>query len=411
MSESTAPPLAGFRVLDLSRVLAGPWASQMLADFGAEVIKVEHPQLGDDTRKFGPPWIRTEAGAETEDAAYFASANRGKRSLTLDLKHEQGRRIALTLADRADILLENYKVGTLKRFGLDYATLSERNPRLIYCSISGFGQDGPRADEAGYDAMIQAMGGLMSITGAPDDEAGGGPVKVGVAAADIMAGMYASSAILAAVAERHRSGLGQYIDIALLDTQVAWLANQAMNYLVGGEVPVREGTAHPNIVPYQSFPVADGHMMLAVGNDRQFASLCALLELPELAEDERFASNGGRVRHRKLLLPMLSERLRQQPLQHWMPLLQEQAVPCAPINNLQQVFADPQVRHRGMRLDLPHSNAGTLPSVANPIRFARTPTRMEKGPPLHGEHSAEILAEELAMTAEEIAQLRRDGVI
>ena len=411
MAPTDTPPLHGLKVLDLSRVLAGPWATQLLADLGAEVIKVEQPGRGDDTRHFGPPWIRDTAGEDTPDAAYFASANRGKRSLTLNLADQRGSDIARTLAERADVLVENYKVGTLARFGLDYDSLKDRNPGLVYCSITGFGQDGPRAAEPGYDAMIQAMGGLMSVTGVAEGEPGAGPVKVGVAVADIMTGMYAATGILAALTERAQSGRGQYIDLALLDSQVAWLANQAMNYLIGETVPQREGTAHPNIVPYQAMPVADGHILLAVGNDRQFAALCQVLDLAGLADDQRFATNGARVRNRQELIPMLTDKLVLQPAAHWLGLLQGAQVPCSPINDLADVFADPQVQHRQMRLDLPHSRAGTLPSVANPLHFGRTAVAQVAGPPVLGEHSETVLAEELDMSADEIARLRADGVI
>ncbi|MBV9698220.1 MAG: CoA transferase [Gammaproteobacteria bacterium] len=399
-------PLQGIRVLDLSRVLAGPWATQLLADFGADVVKVESPQ-GDDTRRWGPPWLADDAGGES---AYFLSTNRGKRSITLDLAHPEGARLARALALQSDVLVENFKVGGLGRFGLGYPELAAAHPGLIYCSITGFGQDGPDAARPGYDAMIQALGGLMSITGVADGEPGAGPVKVGVAVADLMAGMYAASAILAALSERHRSGRGQHIDLALLDTQIGWLANQNLNYLLSGEVPRRQGSAHPNIVPYQAFATADGHLMLAVGNDRQFASFCDAAGLGELARQPRFATNAQRVAHRTELVPAVAAALASRSTAHWVAALAAAQVPCGPINSIAEAFAMPQVRHRGLRLELPHPR-GTVPGVANPVRYSRSAIEYPRAPPLLGEHTNEVLAERLGLDAEQLRQLQATGAL
>jgi len=404
-------PLQGIRVLDLSRVLAGPWATQLLADFGAEVIKVESPRGGDDTRSWGPPWLRDAHGAPTAESAYFLSTNRGKRSITLDLAHPEGARLARELALRSDVLVENFKVGGLARYGLAFAELAAAHPRLIYCSISGFGQDGPDAARPGYDAMIQALGGLMSLTGIEDGEPGAGPVKVGVAVADLMAGMYAASAILAALHERERSGRGQYIDLALLDTQLGWLANQNLNYLLSGEVPRRRGSAHPNIVPYQAFATADGHLMLAVGNDRQFVSFCQAAGLEALARDARFTQNAGRVAHRGELTGAIAAALRQRPTAEWLRRFAAAQVPCGPINDIAQAFAMPQVRHRGMRLDLPHPRAGSVPGVANPVRFSRSVIEYPRAPPLLGQHTREVLSGELGLSAAQVEELRASGAL
>lgn len=404
-------PLQGIRVLDLSRVLAGPWATQALADYGAEVWKVERPGAGDDTRAWGPPWLKDGAGQETRESAYFLGANRGKQSLAIDLAQPSGQGLIRALAQRADVVVENFKVGALARYGLDAAALLAVNPRLVYCSISAFGQDGPDAAAPGYDAMIQARGGLMSITGLPDGEPGGGPQKVGVAVVDLMTGMYAVSAITAALFERERSGLGQHIDLALMDTQVAWLANQAMNYLVGGKVPQRQGTAHPNIVPYQAFPTRDGHLMLAVGNDRQFRSLCAVAGEDACGTDERFATNAARVAHRATLVPLVTGWLARQDTAWWLAKLGEVDVPCGPINDLAQVFADPQVVHRGLRLDLPHASGGTAPGVKPPARFSRSALKLDRAPPLLGQHTREVLSRELGLDAAALDALAAGGII
>jgi crotonobetainyl-CoA:carnitine CoA-transferase CaiB-like acyl-CoA transferase len=353
--------LSHLRVLDLSRVLAGPWASQVLADLGAEVIKVERPGAGDDTRAWGPPWLRDARGAETRESAYFASTNRGKKSITLDLARPEGQAIVRRLAERADILLENYKMGALARHGLGYDDLARLNPRLVYCSITGFGQSGPYQDRPGYDFLIQAMGGLMSVTGEPDGVPGGGPMKVGVAVADILTGMYATTAVLAALAHRERSGRGQHIDLALLDVQVAMLANQAEAYLATGRAPKRLGNAHPSIVPYQAFETKNGRLVLAVGNDGQFARLCEVVGRPELARDPRFATNASRVEHRGELVRELAPLLAARATGAWLDALDAAGVPCGPINDLAQVFDDPQVRHRGLRIEVPHRRCGTVP--------------------------------------------------
>ena len=407
----TDRPLAGVTVLDLTRVLAGPWATQMLADMGAEVIKIERPVVGDETRHWGPPWLTDAQRRETTESAYFVSTNRGKRSVAVDIATPEGQELARRLASGADVFVENFKVGALVRYGLDYGALAPTNPRLVYLSISAFGQDGPEAEGPGYDAMIQAMGGLMSITGVPDGEPGAGPQKVGVAVADLMCGMYAIAAILGALHERHRSGRGQYIDLSLLDTQVGWLANQNLNYLVSGVVPRRRGTAHPNIVPYQAFATADGHVMIAVGNDAQFARFCAATGLAALVDDPLYASNAQRVVNRDLLVPAISTALAAYPTQHWLQVLRAADVPCGPINDLAQVFAEPQVRHRGMRIDLSHPVAGSIPGVRNPIRYSRTPISYERAPPLLGADTDAVLSERLGLDAARLAELRGRGII
>lgn len=400
-------PLAGIRVLDLSRILAGPWASQVLADFGADVLKVERPGAGDDTRHWGPPYLRDHAGNSTAESAYYLGANRGKRSLAIDFTQPAGQALISDLARQSDVLIENYKVGGLARYGLDYARLSQLNAKLVYCSISGFGQDGPRAAEAGYDAAIQALGGLMSITG----EADGPPQKVGVAVADLMTGMYAVAGVLAALRHAEATGIGQHIDLALLDTQVGWLANQAMNYLVGGSVPVRKGSAHPNIVPYQVLPTADGHLMLAVGNDAQFRRCCAVLGQPALADDPHYVKNAERVLHRDALIALLSARLCTQRSAHWLARFSAESVPCAPVNRIDEAFADPQVQARGLRFELPHPQSGSVPQVANPLRFSATPIEYAQAPPLLGQHTAEVLRARLGLDEQRIAELAKAGVI
>ncbi len=402
--------LSHLTVLDLSRVLAGPWAGQILGDLGATVYKIERPGSGDDTRGWGPPFIAGESG-DTGDAAYFLCANRNKKSITVDFTTPEGRAIIERLAAGADVLLENFKVGGLAAHGLDYESLSRINPRLIYCSITGFGQSGPYAARPGYDFLIQAMGGLMSITGAKDGEPGAGPQKAGVAVTDILTGLYATIGILAALAHRDRSGEGQHIDVALLDVQVACLANQAMNYLVGGTAPVRMGNAHPNIVPYQDFPTADGHMIIAVGNDSQFARLCAELGLTELAEDERFATNPSRVANRERLIALLAAATATRTTTEWTARLERAQVPCGPINTLDQVFADPQVRARGMRLDLAHATAGTVPQVASPLRLSATPVDYRSAPPTLGADTRAVLESRLGLSAADIDALAARNII
>jgi crotonobetainyl-CoA:carnitine CoA-transferase CaiB-like acyl-CoA transferase len=388
--------LSGLRVLDLSRVLAGPWAGQMLADLGADVVKVERPGAGDDTRAWGPPYLRDADGRDTSEAAYFLSANRNKRSITIDFTQPEGQQRVRELVQRADVLIENFKVGGLAAYGLDYQSLQALNPRLIYCSVTGFGQQGPYAKRAGYDFMIQAMGGLMSITGKADGEDGAGPVKVGVALTDILTGLYASNAILAALAERERSGQGQYIDLALLDVQIACLGNQALNYLTTGVPPKRLGNAHPNIVPYQDFPTADGDFILTVGNDGQFRKFCEVAGHPEWATDPRFVSNAARVANRAELMPLIRQVTVFRTTAEWIAALEQAGVPCGPINDLAQVFADPQVQARGTRIRMAHPLAGEVDLVANPIRLSRTPVDYRRPPPLLGEHNSEVFADWLS---------------
>ena len=405
------PPLSGVRVLDLSRVLAGPWAGQLLADLGADVIKVERPGAGDDTRTWGPPYLRDEDGRETAEAAYFLCANRNKRSVTIDMSRPEGQALIRQLAQQADVVLENFKVGGLQQYGLDYAQLAALNPRLVYCSITGFGQTGPYARRPGYDFLIQGMGGLMSVTGRGDDEVGAGPQKAGVALTDITTGLYATIAVQAALAERERSGRGQHIDLALLDVQIACMASQASNYLAGGVVPRRMGNAHPNIVPYADFPTADGDMILAVGNDQQFARFCVIAGHPEWAGDPRFASNPARVANRAVLVPLLRQATVMRTTAEWIAALEAGGVPCGPINRMDQVFADPQVQARGMRIGLPHPLAGTVPLVANPIRLSGSPTSYRHAPPLLGQHTGEVLSEWLGIDAAALAALQHDRVI
>jgi len=410
-----AGALVGVRVLDLSRVLAGPWCTQTLADLGADVIKVERPPSathpgGDDTRGWGPPFLPDRDGRDTTEAAYFLGANRNKRSVTIDIAHPAGQALVLALVARSDVLVENFKVGDMARYGLDAQTLCQRFPRLVYCSITGYGQTGPYSDRAGYDYAIQGLGGLMSVTGERDDLPGGGPQKVGVAVADLFTGMYASVAILAALRHRDLTGQGQVIDMALLDTQVAMLANLGANYLVTKTAPGRAGNAHQNIVPYQVFEVADGHLILAVGNDGQFERFCAVAGCAELAQDIRFARNAARVRHRDTLVPMLAERLRTRPRNEWMAMLDTAKVPCGPINNLDDVFSDPQVLARGMRQVVSHPHSGLLELVASPMKLSVTPPTLRQAPPLLGQHTDEVL-EELGKDAAARAALRAAGAV
>ena len=416
---STAPltpaALHGIRVLDLSRVLAGPWCTQTLADLGAEVIKVERPRSGrhpggDDTRGWGPPFLKDAQGHDTAEAAYFLGANRNKRSIAVDISKPAGQALIRRMAAACDVLVENYKVGDMARYGLDAASLLADCPRLVYCSITGYGQTGPYRDRAGYDYAVQGAGGLMSVTGERDDLPGGGPQKVGVAVADLFTGMYATVAILAALRHRDATGQGQAIDMALLDTQVAMLANLGANYLVTRQAPRRAGNAHQNIVPYQVFEVADGHVILAVGNDGQFERYCAVAGCAELARDPRFARNADRVRHRETLVPLLAERMRTRTRADWLASLDAAAVPCGPINDLADVFADPQVRARGMTVSVPHPLQPALELVASPMKLSATPVTVRRPPPLLGEHTDEVLVE-FGLTQEEVGDLRAQGVI
>ena len=418
--QSNTPPLPpsaldGVRVLDLSRVLAGPWCTQTLADLGAEVIKIERPASpghpgGDDTRGWGPPFLKDRNGRDTTDAAYFLGANRNKRSVAVDIAQPEGQALILQLAARSDVVIENFKVGDMARYGLDAASLRRLHPRLVYCSITGFGQTGPYRERAGYDYAVQGMGGLMSITGERDDRPGGGPQKVGVAVADLFTGMYATVAILAALRHRDATGEGQVIDMALLDTQVAMLANLGANYMVTRQAPRRAGNAHQNIVPYQVFEVADGHLILAVGNDGQFARFCAVAGCADLPQDPRFASNANRVRHRDTLVPLLAERLKLRSRNDWLSALEAAKVPCGPINDLADVFADPQVQERGMSVAVTHPHTDTLQLVASPMKLSVTPVQLRRPPPLLGQHTDEVL-DELGVDAAQRQQLRDRGVI
>ncbi len=404
-------PLTGLRVLDMSRILAGPWCGQVLADLGAEVIKIERPGKGDDTRSWGPPFLKDREGRDTAESAYYLCANRGKQSVTLDIAKPEGQALVRELAQQSDILLENYKVGDLKRYGLGYDRLSALNPRLIYCSITGFGQDGPLKDRAGYDFMVQGMGGLMSITGERDDLPGGGPQKAGVAIADLMTGMYSTVAILAALEERHNSGRGQYIDMALLDTQVAWLANQNTNYLIGGEVPVRMGNAHPNVVPYQTFATRDGSIILAVGNDGQFKRYCEAAGIAETGNDPRFASNALRIANREACIAAITPAMKRKTTAEWIAVLEPLGVPCGPVHRLDEVFANPQIGHRKMKVEVPHPLSGTVSLVANPIKYSRTPLSYDTPPPLLSQHTEDVLRGLLGKSDAEIAALRAAGII
>ena len=401
--------LSGLKVLDLSRILAGPWASQLLGDLGADVIKVERPGTGgrggDDTRGWGPPWLADADGTPTTDAAYFLCTNRNKRSLTVDITQAAGQEIVRELAATSDVVLENFKLGGLESYGLDYASLSALNPRLIYCSITGFGQDGPYAARAGYDFLIQGMGGLMSITGAAD----GAPQKVGVALTDILTGLYAANAIQAALAHRDRTGEGQSIDIALLDVQIACLANQAMNYLVSGKAPTRLGNEHPNIVPYAAFPTADGHMILTVGNDRQFADFARLAGHPEWSADPRYATNAARVENRVELTAAINAATVARTTSEWVSILEKHAVPCGPINSLNELFIDPQVLHRQMQRHLDRN--GDLPQVASPIRLSATPVQYDRPPPALGRDTEAVLGDTLQLDKNKLASLKDRGII
>ena len=403
--------LSHIRVLDLSRVLAGPWAGQILADLGAEVIKVERPGRGDDTRAWGPPFLKDSRGHDTSEAAYYLSANRNKQSVTIDFTQPEGQRLIRELAAKSDILIENFKVGGLAAYGLDYASLQAINPQLIYCSITGFGQTGPYAERAGYDFMIQGLGGLMSLTGRSDDQSGAGPVKVGVALTDVLTGVYSSTAILAALAHRDKGGMGQHIDMALLDVQVACLANQALNYLTTGQAPQRLGNAHPNIVPYQDFPTADGDFILTVGNDAQFRKFAEAAGQAQWADDPRFVTNTLRVANRAVLIPLIRQATVFKTTAQWVTELERVGVPCGPINDLAQVFTDPQVLARGLALEMSHASGGVVPQVASPIRLSDTPVEYRHAPPLLGEHTDQVLERVLGLHETEVCALRQAKVI
>ena len=410
-SPNSSTALGHIRVLDLTRVLAGPWCTQNLADLGADVIKIERPGVGDDTRSWGPPYLRDAEGHDTSEAAYYLAANRGKRSMTLDIATPEGQDIVRRLAAQSDVVMENYKVGQLRKYGLDYESLKAVKPDIVYCSVTGFGQGGPYAHRAGYDFIVQGMGGFMSITGERDDLPGGGPQKGGVAISDLMTGMYATIAVMAALTHRDRTGAGQYIDMALLDVQVAMLANMGSNYLASGKPPVRWGNAHPNIVPYQTFATSDGHIIVAVGNDGQYVKFVEAGGRPELARDERFATNPMRVRHRDILVPLLADMVKQKTRDQWINLLETAGVPCGPINKLDDVFANPQVQARGMQVDLPHPSGAQVKLVRNPMNLSATPTRCDMPPPTLGQHTDEVLGELLGQDADGISRLREKGIV
>jgi formyl-CoA transferase len=404
-------PLAHLRVLDLSRVLAGPWAAQNLADLGAEVIKIERPGAGDDTRGWGPPWLKDGQGKDTTESAYFASVNRNKKSVTLDISKPEGQAIARELAGKCQVLIENYKVGTLKRYGLAYEDLKAANPGLIYCSVTGFGQDGPFAPLPGYDFIFQGMGGLMSITGERDGQPGAGPQKVGIAITDVLTGMYASVAILAAITHRERTGQGQYIDTALLDTMVAFNANQIVSYFTSGKVPIRWGNAHPQVVPYEVFPTADGHIILAIGNDGQFERFCEVAGASELAQEARFKTMSQRIVHRAELIPLIAEIMRMRTKAEWIEALEAATVPCGPINNMKEVFENPQVQHRELRVDIPHPSGGTAPVVRSPLRLSETPVDYRLAPPLLGQHNDDVMRGLLGKSAADLQRLKAAGIL
>jgi len=404
-------PLSHIRVLDLSRVLAGPWAAQNLADLGAEVIKVERPGAGDDTRGWGPPWLKDGAGKDTAESANFLSVNRNKKSVTLDIARPEGQKIARELADKSQVLIENYKVGTLEKYGLSYERVKRSNPSIVYCSVTGFGQDGPYAPRPGYDFIFQGMGGLMSITGERDGQPGAGPQKVGIAITDVLTGMYASVAILAALNHRERTGQGQYIDAALLDTIVAFNANQISSFFASGKIPMRWGNAHAQVVPYEVFPAADGHLILAVGNDSQFASFCQAAGCPELAQEARFRTMPQRIAHRAELIPLIADVMRTRSKREWIELLEAANVPCGPINNMKEVFEDAQVRHRGLRVDMPHPSGGTASVVRSPMRLSETPVEYRLAPPTLGQHNEEILKGLLGRSDADLQTLKAAGIV
>ena len=405
----SALPLDGVRIFDLTRILAGPTATQLLGDLGADVIKIERPGQGDDTRKWGPPYVKGPDGEDTTESAYYLCANRSKRSITIDLASADGIALAKRLLAECDVLVENFKVGSLAKLGLGYEQLKEEFPGLVYCSVTGFGQTGPYAERAGYDFLAQGMGGIMSVTGTPGVE----PVKVGVGIADVMCGMYAATNILAALRHRDRTGEGQHIDVCLLDTQVAWLVNEGTNYLVSGEVPKPLGNEHPNIVPYKVFPTADGHVILACGNDRQFQAWCDVAGADELKTNPDYSTNPLRLKNRVALYAAMPDYMMSRTTDEWVAALEAAKVPCGPVNTIDRAFADPQVQARGMRIDLPHPLAGegTVPLIANPVKLSGTPVRYRYAPPTLGQHTDEVLAEILGLSADEIAAERDKGAV
>jgi crotonobetainyl-CoA:carnitine CoA-transferase CaiB-like acyl-CoA transferase len=403
-------PLAHVKVLDLSRILAGPWAAQILGDLGADVIKVERPSVGDDTRGWGPPYLKDPSGSETRESAYYLAVNRAKRSITIDIKQRAGQDIIRELARRSDVIIENFKVGTLDALGLGYEDLRGINPGIVYCSITGFGQTGPKRQLAAYDFAVQALGGLMSVTGERDGVPGGGPQKVGVPIVDLMTGNYAAIAILAALTGRSVTGIGEYLDIGMLDVQVAMLANQAMNYLISGTVPRRTGNSHPNIQPQDVYECSDGQIAVAVGNDAQFDKFCEVLGMPELAVDQRFATNSARVRHLEELRPLIAGVLAGRSRAAWVTCLEAAMIPCGPIHSIDEVFDDEQVKERGLSVEVAHPLSGTVPQVLSPMRFANSPLRFERRPPMLGEHTEDILYG-IGMDESAVEQLRCSGVI
>ncbi len=406
-----ALPLDGIRVFDLTRILAGPTCTQLLGDLGADVIKIERAGAGDDTRKWGPPYVTDAAGNATNESAYYLSANRNKRSISLDLSKKEGQELALRLIAKCDVLAENFKVGDLAKFGLDYATLSKKFPKLVYCSITGFGQTGPYAPRAGYDMLAQGLGGIMSVTGPAQGAPESRPYKVGVGIADIMTGMYAAVSILASLRHRDATGEGQHIDMALLDTQVSWLANEGLNHLVSGKTPVRQGNAHPNIVPYDVFACADGFVILAIGNDGQFSKFCAFAGRPELSADPRFATNPARVANRVELTRIMNEVTGAKSQRHWVEGLAGAGVPCSPVNDIAQVFEDPQVKARGMRIEMAHASGVDVPLIASPIKMSKTPPAYRRAPPTCGQHTDEVLGEVLGLDTAAVADLRARGIV
>ena len=406
---NTQLPLTGVRIFDLTRILAGPTCTQLLGDLGADVIKVEKPGVGDDTRTWGPPYVKDAAGENTNESAYYLSANRNKRSVTIDLQTPKGIALAKKLIAKSDILIENFKVGGLSKLGLGYEDLKTEFPRLVYCSVTGFGQTGPYAPRAGYDFLAQGLGGIMSITGAPDGE----PMKVGVGIADVMTGMYASTAILAALRHRDATGEGQHIDTCLLDTQVSWLINEGTNYLVSGQIPVKLGNEHPNIVPYKVFATSNGHVILAVGNDRQFHDWCTVANAGELKSDPRYASNPLRIANRETLYDIMPDFMKRKTTEEWLAELGELKVPCSPVNNIDQVFEDPHVKFRGMRIEMDHPTAGSgkVPLIGNPVKMSGTPPQYRLAPPTLGQHSDEVLKELLGFDEKQIQELKNEKTI